>query len=176
MGAASAGLSLTDTPTLAMKTNCTDSPAAATPSQMATAASDLQGTRDVLDQWVETSQLISKEKVIGSWSNPSLPTPRHCSPVSSSDQRQPQELQASASAADQTAQLTAAKNCCRRERGGSQIRRSTQIKRILKTLPEPLIEKIQPLVRRLPENPANTKLSFGERTEHRRHPQPGRQV
>ena len=36
--------------------------AAATLSQMATAASDLQGTRDVLDQWVETSQLISKEK------------------------------------------------------------------------------------------------------------------
>ena len=79
-------------------------------------------------------------------------------------------MQASASAADQDrVQLTAEKE--ELAAGASVVEANigaleTQIKRILKTLPEPLIEKIQPLVRRLPENPANTKLSFGERVQN----------
>jgi predicted nucleic acid-binding Zn-ribbon protein len=42
----------------------------------------------------------------------------------------------------------------------------TQLKRELKGLPEPLIEKIKPLSRRLPKDPAKTELSLGERVQN----------
>ena len=40
------------------------------------------------------------------------------------------------------------------------------MKRIVKTLPEPLVEKIKPLSRRLPEDSTNTDLSLGERVQN----------
>ena len=42
----------------------------------------------------------------------------------------------------------------------------SQLKRALKKLPEPLIEKIKPLIRRLPEDPSDTDLSLGERVQN----------
>ncbi len=42
----------------------------------------------------------------------------------------------------------------------------TQLKRELKGLPEPLIEKIKPLIRRLPKDPAKTELSLAERVQN----------
>ena len=42
----------------------------------------------------------------------------------------------------------------------------TKVKAILATLPKPLVEKIKPLIRRLPNDPDNTKLSLGERVQN----------
>ena len=42
----------------------------------------------------------------------------------------------------------------------------TKVKAILTSLPEPLVDKIKPLIRRLPNNPENTKLSLGERVQN----------
>ena len=45
-------------------------------------------------------------------------------------------------------------------------RSKQRVKAILATLPEPLVEKIKPLIRRLPNDPNNTKLSLGERVQN----------
>jgi hypothetical protein len=37
---------------------------------------------------------------------------------------------------------------------------------IVTTLPTPLVNRIKPLIRRLPDDPANTKLSLGERVQN----------
>ena len=49
---------------------------------------------------------------------------------------------------------------------GSIQQLEVQIKRVVKTLPTPLVEKIKPLIRRLPEDSAHTKLSLGERVQN----------
>ena len=40
------------------------------------------------------------------------------------------------------------------------------MKAVVKTLPEPLVDTIKPLIRRLPEDPADTSLSLGERVQN----------
>ena len=49
---------------------------------------------------------------------------------------------------------------------GSIQKLEVQMKRVVKTLPSPLVEKIKPLIRRLPKDSANTKLSLGERVQN----------
>ena len=49
---------------------------------------------------------------------------------------------------------------------GSIQQLEVQIKRVVKILPTPLVEKIKPLIRRLPEDSAHTKLSLGERVQN----------
>ena len=40
------------------------------------------------------------------------------------------------------------------------------LKAIIPSLPDPLIEKIRPLIRRLPDNPEKTDLSLGQRVQN----------
>ena len=135
------------------------------------AAKDLQATRDVLEQWVETSQLISKEK--NDWQlerailedTQSLLTGELARLTKALE-----ELEASATAADEDrAQLTRDKEDL--EAGSAVVEANiggleTQLKEIVKTFPSPLVKKLKPLIRRLPDNPKDTKLSLGERVQN----------
>ena len=42
----------------------------------------------------------------------------------------------------------------------------SQLKAIIPSLPAPLIEKIKPLIRRLPDDPQDTELSLGQRVQN----------
>lgn len=135
------------------------------------AGKDLQGTRDVLDQWVETKQMISKENT--DWTVEQSILADTLTLLRNELDRinnAIEELEGTTNAADaDRAKLTEEKDALT---AGSAVVENqigaleTQMKRIVATLPKPLIEKIKPLMRRLPEDPANTKLSLGERVQN----------
>jgi predicted nucleic acid-binding Zn-ribbon protein len=128
-------------------------------------------TRDVLDQWVETRQIISKEK--SDWKIEQSILGDTVTLLKGQLERLEkslEELEASATAADEDRsalasekeELSAAANVVESKIGELE----TQLKSIIKALPEPLVNKIKPLVRRLPDNPSETKLSLGERVQN----------
>ena len=128
-------------------------------------------TREVLDQWVETRQIISEEKA--SWKveesilgvtvqllSRELPRRREARTVLESSATAADEERSTL--ADEKEKLTAASAVVEANIGALE----SQLKRALKKLPEPLIEKIKPLIRRLPEDPTDTDLSLGERVQN----------
>lgn len=135
------------------------------------AQNNVSDTRDVLDQWVETRQIISKEK--SDWQVEQSILGDTVALLTNELERLSQslaELEASATAADEDRtllagekeQLAAAAHVVEANIGALE----TQLKRIIKALPEPLVNKIKPLIRRLPDDSANTKLSLGERVQN----------
>ncbi|MDQ8194291.1 DUF3450 family protein [Coraliomargarita sp. SDUM461004] len=128
-------------------------------------------TRDTLDKWVETRQIISEEKA--DWKVEQSILSDTITLLNNELERlnkSLEELEASATAADedrsqlasQKDELTEAAGVVEANIGGLE----TQLKRIIKTFPQPLTDKIKPLIRRLPEDSANTELSLGERVQN----------
>jgi FtsZ-binding cell division protein ZapB len=135
------------------------------------AQSQIAETRDVLDKWVETRQIISEEKADWKTEKSILgDTVQLLSREMERLEKALADLEASATAADEdrTAlaaekeQLTAASAVVESHIGALE----TQMKRIVTRLPQPLVETIKPLIRRLPENPDDTDLSLGERVQN----------
>lgn len=131
----------------------------------------LQNTRNVLDQWVETRQITSKEK--SDWRIEESILQDTQSLLKNELTRLEETLttlQSSATAADEERstlttekeQLAAASHVVESTIGALE----TQMKATIKTLPEPLVNKIKPLIRRLPEDPDSTTLSLGERVQN----------
>jgi predicted nucleic acid-binding Zn-ribbon protein len=128
-------------------------------------------TRDVLDKWVETRQIISKEK--SDWKIEQSILGDTITLLNNELERLAtslKELEASATAADEDrSQLTAEKETLSAAAAVVEANigeLETQLKRIIKSLPAPLVDKIKPLVRRLPDDSANTKLTLGERVQN----------
>jgi hypothetical protein len=134
-------------------------------------AADLQTTRNTLDKWVETNRLISKENNDWLIEESILVDTRNL--LQNEIVRLKEtitELEASASSADEDrTSLTLEKTELSAGSAvieGSLAQLEIQLKQIIQTLPEPLLKKIKPLVRRLPDDPASTKLSVGERVQN----------
>ncbi len=134
-------------------------------------ADDLENTRNVLDQWVETNQLISKEQ--SDWKLEQSILKDTETLLTNELERLNnaiKELEDTATAAtEDRTKLTEEKE--ELEAGSAIVlgqigALETQMKAIVKTLPEPLVEKLKPLIRRLPDNPEDTKLSMGERVQN----------
>ncbi len=137
----------------------------------APAQSDLAETREVLEKWVETRQIISREKADWQLERSILEDTRG---LLTSELKRLEEtladLAASASAADEERtglsaerdELSAAADVV----GGEIAALETRMKEILKTLPDPLLDRIRPLIRRIPDDPAETPLSLGERVQN----------
>jgi len=128
-------------------------------------------TRDVLDKWVETRQIISEEKA--DWKVEQSILGDTVTLLSSELERlnkSLEDLEASATAADEDRTQLAAEKETLSVASAVVVDQigalETQLKRIIESLPEPLVNKIKPLVRRLPDDPANTKLSLGERVQN----------
>jgi hypothetical protein len=130
-----------------------------------------QDTRNVLNKWVETRQLISKEN--SDWKQEEAILSGTKSLLAKELDRLEvalRDLDASATAADEQRtklgekkeQLAVASSVVEQQIGGLE----TEIKAIIKTLPAPLVDKIKPLIRRLPEDSSKTKLSLGERVQN----------
>ena len=136
-----------------------------------TAQTDLDSTRDVLDQWMQTKQITSKEQ--SDWKLEKSILADTLKLLTSEQTRLAvslEELKSSATAADEDrSKLTAEKESIAEASAvveGSINELETQIKRIVKTLPTPLVDKIKPLIRRLPDDSNNTKLSIGQRVQN----------
>jgi FtsZ-binding cell division protein ZapB len=131
----------------------------------------LTETRDVLDRWVETRQIISEEQA--DWQAERSILGDTVSLLQRELERleaELEELEATATAADEERsklaaekeQLDAATNAVSQNLGALE----EQVKRIIALLPEPLIETIKPLIRRLPDDSETTNLSLGERLQN----------
>jgi hypothetical protein len=131
----------------------------------------LDDTKNVLEQWVETRQIISEEQ--NDWQLEKAILKDTESLLSNELTRLNQaldDLAASATAADEdrTAlaaekeELTEALNVVESSIGGLEA----QMKQIVATLPAPLVDRIKPLVRRLPKDPNSTKVPLGERVQN----------
>jgi len=135
------------------------------------AQTNLESTRNVLDQWVQTKQIISKEKSDWRLEQSILSdTQKLLSSELNRLETVLEDLKSSATAADEDrSKLTAQKEAFTEASAvveGSIQKLEVQMKRVVKTLPSPLVEKIKPLIRRLPKDSANTKLSLGERVQN----------
>lgn len=135
------------------------------------AQNNITETRDVLDRWVETRQLISEEK--SDWKVEQSILGDTVQLLSSELERLEKalvDLEASATAADEDRTQLAAEKETLSAAADVVISNigtlETQLKSIIHTLPEPLINKIKPLIRRLPDDPTQTKLSLGERVQN----------
>lgn len=138
----------------------------------ATHAADPVGdTRNTLEEWVETRQIISEERA--DWKVEQSILEDTVALLSGEIERLDnalEDLETSATAADEERsklnerkeRLSAASSVVETIIGDLEA----QMKAIVKTLPEPLVEKIKPLIRRLPEDPADTSLSVGERVQN----------
>ncbi|PXA03752.1 hypothetical protein DDZ13_10690 [Coraliomargarita sinensis] len=136
-----------------------------------TAQAEVETTKETLQEWVETRQIISKEKA--DWKVEQSILSDTVALLENEHERlkaELEELEASATAADEDRAklstekeaLTAASSVVEANIGGLE----KQMKTVIKTLPQPLVEKIKPLIRRLPEDPNDTSLSLGERVQN----------
>lgn len=134
-------------------------------------ADSLGDTRSTLEKWVETRQLISEEKA--NWKVEQSILEDTVALLSSELERlnaELEEVEATTTAADEERaklnqekeQLSAASAAIEAPIAGLE----TQLKAILNTLPAPLVERIKPLIRRLPEDSSDTSLSLGERVQN----------
>lgn len=135
------------------------------------AANSVGDARSTLEEWVETQQIISEEKA--DWQVEESILEDTVTLLSSELERLNaalEDLEASATAADEErAELNQEKE--RLSAASSVIKASigkleTEMKAIVKTLPAPLVEKIKPLIRRLPEDPEDTSLAIGQRVQN----------
>jgi septal ring factor EnvC (AmiA/AmiB activator) len=131
----------------------------------------LAETRSQLREWVETRQITSKEKA--DWRTEQAILSDTEALLRSEFERVTaalEELQDSTTAAEedrsqlasQKETLNAASSVVANNIGALE----TELKAIIPMLPEPLIQKIKPLIRRLPDDPDNAKLSLGERVQN----------
>ncbi|MFT5836904.1 MAG: septal ring factor EnvC (AmiA/AmiB activator) [Candidatus Azotimanducaceae bacterium] len=136
-----------------------------------TAQNSVSETRDILEQWVQTRQIISKEQA--DWKTEQSILKDTVNLLSRELERLEktlEDLEASATAADEDRTKLAAEkeelSAASAVVEGTIGALETQLKQIIETLPEPLINKIKPLIRRLPDDPEDTKLSLGERVQN----------
>ena len=127
--------------------------------------------RKLIDEWVETRQIISKER--SEWRIEQDLLEKTQLLLSSEVSRLDSELadlKASESASDaERSALAEDKEALKSAAAvvsNSIGSLETQLKEILPSLPVPLIEKIKPLIRRLPDNPQATDLSLGQRVQN----------
>jgi hypothetical protein len=135
------------------------------------AQSNLTETRDVLDKWVETQQIISEEKA--DWRTERSILSDTVTLLSNEIERLDkalEDLEASATAADEDrSELAAEKETLATAVSVVESNIAgleNQLKRILPALPAPLVNKIKPLIRRLPDDSNDTQLSIGERVQN----------
>ncbi len=137
----------------------------------ASAENNLQSTRDVLDKWVETRQIISQEK--SDWRTEEAILADTKELLNQELKRLSQaieDLEASATEVDQEREKLAAERESLLDASSvvtaniGQL--EDQIRAILNTLPAPLTERIRPIIRRLPDDSENASLALGERVQN----------
>lgn len=131
----------------------------------------IKESRNTIDEWARTRQIISKEK--SQWELEKDLLKKSQALLSSELARlnlELKDLKESATASDEERISLASKK--ESLKAASKVVESSigkleeSLKRIIPSLPSPLLEKIRPLLRRLPDDPLITDLSLGERVQN----------
>lgn len=135
------------------------------------AENSIDETRAVLEQWVETRKIISEERKDWKIEKSILSeTQALLSNELERLQKATEALRESSTQVDkERSDLTMEKDELKAAAdvvAAKITQLETKTKAILPFLPEPLIERINPLIRRLPENPEKAELSLGERVQN----------
>lgn len=137
----------------------------------ASGQNELGETRNVLDKWVETRQLISEEKSEWRTEKSILRDTRDM--LANESERLSEEIGKLETSATEAEEERVGLNKQKEELGEAAAvveKRVAELERTMKTivdrLPAPLVEKIKPIIRRLPEDPSDTKLGLGERVQN----------
>ena len=135
------------------------------------AQQSIDETRALLDEWVETNQLISEERQKWRVEQSILSeTKILLSNEISSLQESIKELENSTTVADEErSKLTTEKDSLKAASNvvaGKVAALEAKISKLLPFFPEPLTESINPLIRRLPKDPENTEAPLGERVQN----------
>lgn len=132
---------------------------------------DVDNTRAALEKWVETRRIISKEKhdfelgremlterielVQREIESLRVKIGEAEKSITEADKKRAELLDENEKLKEASASLS-----------GTVIKLEARTKEILKRLPDPIRERVKPLSQRFPENPAETKLSLGERFQN----------
>ncbi len=135
------------------------------------ADNSIEETRNFIEQWVETEQILSEEKSDWLLEKSILEdTQVLLSNELSRIEKAIEDLEDSATASD--ADRVALNSEKEKQTAAAAVLGSKigalekKVKDVIKTLPVPLTDKIKPLIRRLPNDPENTKFSLGERVQN----------
>ena len=127
--------------------------------------------RTALDKWVETRQLISKEKA--DWQTEKETLQETVGLLEKENQlldEQITKLETTTTQADKERDRLIEENQALSTAAATIRTTVAQLeKRVLelsKSFPPPLMERIEPLFKRIPNNPATTRLSLGERMQN----------
>ncbi len=135
------------------------------------AQESIDETRALLDEWVETNQLISEEEQDWRIEESILNETRTLLNNQLNRLRENiEELKSSATAADEERSKLAEEREELKAAADVVISKiislEAKTKKLLPLLPEPLTERINPLIRRLPKDPENAKAALGERVQN----------
>lgn len=136
--------------------------------QDASASKSLEETRLVMNKWIETQQIISKER--NEWQQGKEILVGRLDVVRkevSSLEEKIQQAQTSVTEAETKRGALVAENDQLKSSGSrlteAVTRMESEIRRLHKMLPEPVQARLQPLFQRIPEDPEKTRASAAER-------------
>ena len=137
----------------------------------ASANASIDETRNTLEQWIETQQIISEEQ--NDWKVEQSILEETRTLLNNELERLSEsisELEISATAADEKRnEINRTKDTLKSAADTIAVNVAAleaKTFKILPLLPEPLTERINPLIRRLPKDPETTSLSLGERVQN----------
>jgi FtsZ-binding cell division protein ZapB len=139
--------------------------------QEAPAARSLEETRLVMGKWIETQQILSKER--NEWQQGKEVLLGRLEVVHkeiSTLEEKIREAQSAVSDAEKKREALLAENGELKSVGAeltdASSRMEGDVRRLLRALPEPVATRLAPLSQRMPEDPAKTKVSAAERFQN----------
>jgi hypothetical protein len=146
-------------------------PPAAAPAAAADAPPSLEETRIAMDKWIETQQIISKERKDWQQGKEILAGRLDLvkKELASLDDKTKKAQTGVGETDDKRKELIAQDD--EAKAAESQLADSVKgmeakVRAIFKRLPDPVKDKLQPLYQRIPEDPANTRVSVAERFQN----------
>jgi hypothetical protein len=134
-------------------------------------AASLEGTRITMGKWIETQQIIAKER--NDWQLGKEVLTNRIDLIKSevaSLQEKIKQAESSVAEADKKRDELTAENDQLKAAGGQLNEAVTameaEVRRLFKTVPDPVKTKLEPLYQRIPENPADTRVSAAERFQN----------
>lgn len=137
----------------------------------ADAAAEIAAARTVLEQWIETQRVISKEKRDLALAREMLrerialverEVEALRGKIGEAEKSLAEAEKRRADMAGENEQLRAASTALE----GTLLGLEERTRKLLPRLPDPVRERVKPLSRRLPEDPASTRLSLAERFQN----------
>jgi hypothetical protein len=131
----------------------------------------LEETRLAMDKWLETQQILAKER--NEWQQGKEILVGRLdlvkTEVAGLEQKIAEAKARVAEADTKRAELQAENDrlaATTKQLGDTVTRLEGEVRRLFPAVPEPIREKLQPLVQRMPEDPANTRASVAERFQN----------